>query len=298
VTHAPPSPPTPRPARETPDGRWFCERCGRRYPATGDCPHCDQEPLLDLASDHVRLALQEDLDRRKRHRFSTFVGLGIVVGVPVFFAVTFLLALGELVGLAAAAAATLAVATALTRLFPVRSTIPGDDGALPQPPPPPTTTDPTAEPPPPAAAPDSPTAAAPPHPAPHRTGMPPLLLALVIWLALATLLNVALVATAARTGLGDVAARVVAPLLLILGVLLGHESVRLFLIAVAVLQVGLGLLLAVLGFTNGLGLGTTLGVVGLLLGALPAAFMIWCLQREDTQQWMLRRSLGLPDEPR
>ena len=72
---------------ESKSGRFFCERCRRRYDHKGDCPRCAEEPLLDLADDDMRLMIDEQDSTRRNRRFSAIVMICAVVLAPVSFLV-------------------------------------------------------------------------------------------------------------------------------------------------------------------------------------------------------------------
>lgn len=96
---------------ETAHGRYYCESCRRRFGASGDCPRCPGEPLLDLADDDVRLMLEEATDRARMRRYSIVLGIVLVASMPVSIFLAFFI--GFLIGIPAAAA----MVAGLTALF-------------------------------------------------------------------------------------------------------------------------------------------------------------------------------------
>ncbi|NMC70655.1 MAG: hypothetical protein GYA57_11395 [Myxococcales bacterium] len=122
-----------------------------------------------------------------------------------------------------------------------------------------------------------------------RDPMPKKLLVLVVWLVLG------LVMTVVQGALGGGVLSWVSVLvsaLLIVGVLVGSEGARLWLMfgAIAGLLMGgvgaFGLLVA------GKGMGIARGLGLIVLSVAPSAYMLWCLRQQDVQQWMFYRSLG------
>ena len=114
---------------EDPNGRFICEACARRFDDGGDCPHCDGEPLLDLADEEVVLMLEGfDAAAQRRRYFHCFLGASVVaipIGLALFIGATaidvravtklaFLVAAGLLIGLT----------TLLAFLFPARRKLP------------------------------------------------------------------------------------------------------------------------------------------------------------------------------
>ncbi|MBX2802255.1 MAG: hypothetical protein KTR31_31535 [Myxococcales bacterium] len=77
---------------EDPRGRFLCERCERRYrEGGGDCPHCDEEPLLDLADDDVLEMLAEYDWKREQSWMGTMLVVGGVPGMFVAVVLMFLM---------------------------------------------------------------------------------------------------------------------------------------------------------------------------------------------------------------
>ncbi|MBI5502557.1 MAG: hypothetical protein HY907_20095 [Deltaproteobacteria bacterium] len=110
-------------ARTDSVGRWYCTGCRSRHDATGDCPRCPGEPLLDLADDEVRLMLESQDDAAKRKRYGLYVGIGALLGVPLFFLGSVLTEDGR-VGLGMGVAGALAIAWVLMRFLPPRRVAP------------------------------------------------------------------------------------------------------------------------------------------------------------------------------
>lgn len=104
-------------------GQWYCTACRSRYDAPGDCPKCPGEPLLDLADEEVRLMLESQDDAAKRKRYGLYIGIGAVLGVPLFFLGSVLTEDGR-IGVAAGVVGAMAIAAVLMRLLPPRRVAP------------------------------------------------------------------------------------------------------------------------------------------------------------------------------
>ena len=102
-----------------PQGRWFCERCQRRFDAAGGCERCPGEPLLDLADDDVRQFV-EDEDARRAHKR---LGLAVGVSLPLAIVVAFILGAG-IVGIAAGVGLGVGLSAAVVALFPAKKRAP------------------------------------------------------------------------------------------------------------------------------------------------------------------------------
>jgi len=67
--------------------RYYCTACHQGQPEPGDCPSCEDEPLMDLADPDIRDGLQE-MDLRVRQRHYAFVFLAsMLAGAVVYFGV-------------------------------------------------------------------------------------------------------------------------------------------------------------------------------------------------------------------
>lgn len=122
-----------------------------------------------------------------------------------------------------------------------------------------------------------------------RDPMPKKLLVLVVWLVLG------LVMTVVQGALGGGVLSWVSVLvsaLLIVGVLVGSEGARLWLMfgAIAGLLMGGVGAFGLLAAGKGMGIARGLGLI--VLSVAPSAYMLWCLRQQDVQQWMFYRSLG------
>jgi len=106
-----------------PAGRFYCHSCLARYGAPGDCPRaeCDQEPLLDLADEEVRLFLAEFDARAKWKRFGLCFGIALVFGIPLVIVGGYFFSIHGQVG---GAFATFGLATLFSKLFPARRRAP------------------------------------------------------------------------------------------------------------------------------------------------------------------------------
>lgn len=62
--------------------RYHCALCHHRAAAPGSCPHCPDEPLLDLADAEVRLMLEQADDATKYRHAGKVIGLSAAAGVP------------------------------------------------------------------------------------------------------------------------------------------------------------------------------------------------------------------------
>jgi hypothetical protein len=108
---------------EASDGRFFCEKCLRRDTHGGQCPHCPDEPLLDLSDDETRLMLESMDDRAKTKRYSVMLGLVLVLTMPIniFLIYGFI---GWLLGIPTAAALVAGLTALLVKIFPARPRAP------------------------------------------------------------------------------------------------------------------------------------------------------------------------------
>ena len=70
---------------QTPSGPFFCEQCTARFALAGDCPHCPEEPLLDLRDEDVRHMLINFDQARMRKRMGIYGAISGAVTFPVFF---------------------------------------------------------------------------------------------------------------------------------------------------------------------------------------------------------------------
>jgi hypothetical protein len=99
------------------DGRFLCHECTRRYHRPGDCPHCPEEPLLDLADEEVRLFL-DDFDSKARwRRFGLCFGAALPIGIPLVIVGGYYFSIH---GQAGGAFATFGLATLFAKLFPAK----------------------------------------------------------------------------------------------------------------------------------------------------------------------------------
>ena len=71
------------------DGQFYCERCGHRQEHGGDCPKCEEEPLLDLDDGEVRLMLREHDAATIRRRNYKIGAVAAVVGLVPAVALSF-----------------------------------------------------------------------------------------------------------------------------------------------------------------------------------------------------------------
>lgn len=62
--------------------RYHCANCHHRAPAPGNCPHCPEEPLLDLADPEVRLMLDQADDATKYRHAGKLIALSAAIGIP------------------------------------------------------------------------------------------------------------------------------------------------------------------------------------------------------------------------
>jgi hypothetical protein len=79
---------------------------------------------------------------------------------------------------------------------------------------------------------------------------------------------------------------------LVLGVLVGNDGVRKFLIGLAGVNI-LWSLIVLLGASGKIE-GSVLVIAGVFAIAIPA-FMIWTLTQEDVREWMFRKNFHLDD---
>lgn len=82
------------------EGRFYCERCSLRQELTGDCPRCEDEPLLDLEDGDVRLMLREMDSAEIRRRNYSIGAASAVIGIFPVAALSILIGDGKTLGLA------------------------------------------------------------------------------------------------------------------------------------------------------------------------------------------------------
>ena len=105
-------------------GRYFCERCLRRYEQPGDCPRCEYEPLLDLEDEEVRHFLEEADARARTRRFARCFGLALIPGILIIYVSWFGLRLGMIESIVGGAFVVFGIATLLARIFRVQTRAP------------------------------------------------------------------------------------------------------------------------------------------------------------------------------
>lgn len=107
--------------RESADGPFYCEVCERRY-ADGavECPHCEDEPLLDLQDPEVRQMLQAFDERDRTKRMTRFTLLACVVCLPfwLFAHIDPRAAIGGYI------LGVLGLSSLLLKMFPARKRVP------------------------------------------------------------------------------------------------------------------------------------------------------------------------------
>lgn len=63
--------------------RYLCERCGGRFSSPGDCPRCDEEPLLDVTDPDVLALLEYVQQARGDRRYGGILLFNsVVLGAP------------------------------------------------------------------------------------------------------------------------------------------------------------------------------------------------------------------------
>lgn len=109
-------------------GRYFCENCTGRYEQSGDCPKCEDEPLLDLGDENVRLMLVEMDEKSQSRRYKLLLTIAIVATMPLslyFVLVRF----GMLYGVVASSGVVFGTTAALAHFFSAKNKAPyiGED---------------------------------------------------------------------------------------------------------------------------------------------------------------------------
>ena len=106
---------------EAPNGQYYCEQCSRRYlDGAVECPHCDDEPLLDLHDPAVRDLLKSFDERDWQRRAAKFTVISCVVCLPVL-----ILVIVEIqVGIAGYILSVLGLSSLLIKWFPGRKRLP------------------------------------------------------------------------------------------------------------------------------------------------------------------------------
>jgi len=100
--------------------RFYCERCSHRQDLAGDCPHCEDEPLLDIEDPDVRLMLREMDAADIRRRNYSIGAVAAVVGILPVAALSIVIGEGKTLVLAWAGT-SIALGWAGTRLFGIKA---------------------------------------------------------------------------------------------------------------------------------------------------------------------------------